>query len=907
MKKSLRLMALALIAIITLASCSQDPASGGNQSASIRGSVSIPSGAGFTGSDFFVQTMDGDTVVQVGKAGSDGSFVISGLEDGKIYNVILTTVDPSSSRDVSRAASGYGGWLNNVAAAVGEQVTTKPVAVRPLGTIRGNVWREGASDGYDTRVFIPGTSYSADTDEFGNYAISNVPQSENPYRIRFTAAGYSAKMVEVLLYSSTDEENPEAIAPETSLFVNVGTLEGTAKLYSQQDSTGISVMVQNGSFSKMGSTDRNGSFTIYDIKPGTYTVTVSYPGYLSQTIGNVSISESSTTTLPNTITLQQASGKVSGSIYIHDETDYSGVTVTVSGNGRSYSAVTDSDGRYSVSVAQGNYDTVSFSKPCVVGKSLSRSIAVFSGNSFEMDTVGLNAIHSYALHDSKESSCTEAGYKLYRCQNCSKEKTETLPLKEHEKNIIESKDADCTHDGYIKFECSMCGQTLTEDLPALGHSWGTPEVISESTCHDEGSQKVTCTVCGEEETQTIEKLAHAWKNNGFKDGQTEYVCVLCGDTKYVSGAETDELGRQIIAILPNDVTLLRTPGGNMVFQLKLKNTDRNYREEGYPESSWPTYSNTFNIDLTDSVWEAFIGKKVRISQEIRYYLPNGGSNTSASLSIQPGGNLNGLYDLSGKESVSLISDLKTPYVDANDLRFEIGVLLPLEAKVGGSAVRFTELPTVIVFDGDFSPEKAYIISLRDIPETPYSNGFFSNIITSIVGSNGLKYIGTRNGEPKNSTGYVMNITKHDGKFDADLYVTGIEEDFMLYINDLDYNTNQFGDYGTISIQETKDTTWPQDNAIDLSKAEGGTLTVKNDKEWTIIWSLPEGDNSSYKLKFSTEAIGLTQRWGTYRIEGGAGRPFNDEFVISRTENTHGFVTVYSQPDQETLTWTIEKQ
>ena len=532
MKKSLRLMALALVAIVLLASCSQDISPDKQQTPSIRGSVSIPSGAGFSGSDFFVQTMDGDTVVRVGKASSDGSFVISDLEEGKVYNVILTTVDPSSSKDVSRAASGYGGWLNNVTATVSEQVPTKPVAVRPLGTIRGNVRREGASDGYDTRVFIPGTSYSADTDEFGNYAISNVPQSENPYKLRFTAVGYSAKMVNVLLYSEADVENPEVTAPETTLYVNVGTLEGTARLSSKQDSTGISVMVQNSSFNKMGSTDKDGSFTIYDIKPGSYTVTISYPGYISQTVSYVSISESKTTTLPNTITLQQEAGSVSGSIFINDESDYSGVTVTVSGNGRSYSAVTDANGRYSVSVAQGNYDTVSFSRSCVVSKSLSKSIAVFSGNVFEMDTVGLESTHNYGLYESKESTCTEEGYKLYRCWNCSKEKKETLPLKDHEKNIIEKEDADCTHDGHIKYECSMCKQTLTETLPALGHDWGKPEIISASTCHDEGSQKVTCKTCGTEEIQTIEKLSHSWVDNGYTDGKIEYRCSNCGETEY---------------------------------------------------------------------------------------------------------------------------------------------------------------------------------------------------------------------------------------------------------------------------------------------------------------------------------------------------------------------------------------
>ena len=189
---------------------------------------------------------------------------------------------------------------------------------------------------------------------------------------------------------------------------------------------------------------------------------------------------------------------------------------------------------------------------------------------------------------------------------------------------------------------------------------------------------------------------------------------------------------------------------------------------------------------------------------------------------------------------------------------------------------------------------------------PYSNGFFSNMITAIVGYGVLTYAEARNGEGKQSTGYVMNITKHGDKFDADLYLRGIEEDFILEIYDDNYETNLFGDYGTISIRETNDTSWPEKNAIDLSTAKGGTTSVKSDKEWTIIWALPENDNNSYRVTFNTEAIGLSQKWSTYSVGGGAGRPYSENFVISRTENTNGFITLYCQSPQEIINWTIEK-
>ena len=369
--------------------------------------------------------------------------------------------------------------------------------------------------------------------------------------------------------------------------------------------------------------------------------------------------------------------------------------------------------------------------------------------------------------------------------------------------------------------------------------------------------------------------------------------------------EKDELGRYVVANLANNVTLLRTPRGNMIFQFRLKNTDMNYLESGYPDSSWPTYRNTFNIDLNDYEWAAFKGKKIRLSQEIKYYLPEGGSSTSGSLTTQPAGDVQGLYDLKGKSSFSIISEVKTPAVTADDLRYEIGVLLPLELKDGGPAVRITEFPSVVLFDADFSPEKAYIISLRDIPETPYGNGLFSNLITRFVGGD-LIYVESRSGERKDTKGYVMNVSKHGNKYDADLYITGFEEDFILYFNELDYNISLYGDYGTISFKETKDTSWPKNNAIDLSTAKGGSVTVKSDEAWGIVWALPENDDNSYRLTLSSDGVSLLQTWSRYGSGGGASQPVNENFIISNTDNTNGFIAVYSTSPTSKLTWNIEK-
>ena len=572
MRKALRLSVLAFVVILAFASCSQDL----NISVStpaIRGSISIPAGANVAGSDFYVRTMFGDDVVRTDKANSDGSFVIYGLEEGKDYNVMLTTVDPDASRDVSRAVTGYGGWLKNVTASINEQNNVGSVPVKPLGTIRGVVKRDGASDGYDTRVFIPGTSYSADTDEFGNYTISNVPQSYSPYKLRFTASGYSPKMIDVRLYSTNDDESPEITAPTTTLYVNVGSLQGTAKLGSAPDSTGITVKLENANRSMVGSTNSDGSFSIYDIKPGIYNVTVSYPGYLSQTIANVTILESRNTTIPTTIILQKASGTVSGTISIAGETDLSGVVVTVMGNGRSFSSETDSEGFYSVAVAEGNYDTISFTgSSCVAQKWISQQIALFANNNITLEPVTLES----------------------------------------------------------------------------GHNWGVPEIIKSATCTEAGSQKVICKTCGAEVIQDIDKRSHNWIENGHHDGKIEYVCSLCGETKYTEDSTVDPITDEPIEdsiVNPNELKIQR-----IVFDSTARPAD--YVSDGM--NVWEEY---YTVDLSNLTEN----EKKRMTLE-PWWTRNGDNQTERMdwefLSVETHTGLNthtGLmtFNLSGNNSVIL--------------------------------------------------------------------------------------------------------------------------------------------------------------------------------------------------------------------------------------------------------------
>ena len=367
--KRLPLISIVVLSLVAaLVSCDQDPVAV-EITPTIRGTVSIPAGANVSGSDFFIRITEGDKVVHTGKVSSDGSFKVSGLEEGKSYSILLTTEEPGDvgAKSASKAASssGYGGWLNDVTASMNEQAGVGSVKVKPLGTIKGIVKKDGANDGYDTTAYIPGTSFLAMTDADGSFSIYNVPQSAKPYTIRFTSSGYMPRMVEgIVLYSDDDTVNPVANVPETvTLVKNAGNLVWTITKTGTSDHSGTTVMLTDGTNSYTGSTSNDGSLLISGMEPGTYNATITSSGFVTRTMDGIVIEVAKNTVLES-ISLTTNGGNIEGMVSLRDGGDSSGVLVTaMSGDGRySYTSSTVEGGRFVISNAYPTDYTITVSK-----------------------------------------------------------------------------------------------------------------------------------------------------------------------------------------------------------------------------------------------------------------------------------------------------------------------------------------------------------------------------------------------------------------------------------------------------------------------------------------------------------------------------------------------------------------
>ena len=413
MKKTLRLFALLLVIVFALVSCNQDPVVKVQQTPTIRGSVSIPEGTGLTGRDFYIRIMEGEKAVFTGRVSSDGTFSVPGLEENVSYNVLLTTEEPGdvrgSEKDLAKGTtSGYGGWLSNVSASINEQAGVGSVKVKPLGTIMGIVKKDGAEDHYDTTVYIPGTSYLAMTDGEGNFSIFNVPQST--YTLRYTANGYMAKMVDnVVLYSDSDTENPVTTVQLQTLIKNAGNLVGTISKIGSNDHSNITVMLSDGENTFTGSTAEDGSLLISNIIPGTYTATISSSGFVTQTFEDIKIEAAKNTTM-QPVNLTANGGSIIGTISLNNNSDRAGAIITARGvdNGYSYTAGTDTDGRFTISGAFPGTYTVTISKTGFSTVTVENIISV-AGQTTELGTTKLVSLYGsvsgkVSLSDSVDSS-----------------------------------------------------------------------------------------------------------------------------------------------------------------------------------------------------------------------------------------------------------------------------------------------------------------------------------------------------------------------------------------------------------------------------------------------------------------------------------------------------------------------
>ena len=136
---------------------------------------------------------------------------------------------------------------------------------------------------------------------------------------------------------------------------------------------------------------------------------------------------------------------------------------------------------------------------------------------------------------SKDSTCTEAGEKVYTCKVCGETKTEEIAALGHSysEEWTVDKEATCEEAGSKSHHCTRPGCDSKTDvtvIEALGHEWGEGIETKAPKCTEAGEKTYTCTRCDKTKTEAIEALGHAYSDEWTVD--KEATCEEAGSKSH---------------------------------------------------------------------------------------------------------------------------------------------------------------------------------------------------------------------------------------------------------------------------------------------------------------------------------------------------------------------------------------
>lgn len=239
--------------------------------------------------------------------------------------------------------------ISNYALGGGQSLSLNIIMQKLSGSISGSVKTSGGVNVADASVFATsstGTVYSATTSSSGTYSIAALPLES--YTVTATKSSYlSAQQVNVALSTSSTS----ATANINDFVLNIGSLSGTISNQSGAGLLNATISVNGSQGSASTQTSTTGTYSINNLAPGTYNVSVVKSGY---TVADTSIALPNSTLTLNRI-MQENTGSISGTIRNQaGNTLIIPVTIKAISNTQTYTTTMNNSGNYSFSGVQLN-------------------------------------------------------------------------------------------------------------------------------------------------------------------------------------------------------------------------------------------------------------------------------------------------------------------------------------------------------------------------------------------------------------------------------------------------------------------------------------------------------------------------------------------------------------------------
>ena len=237
MKKVFHFFVFLYFIVLLFAACKNEtpqPQDTGYSTPTIVGRIVAPNSS--VSSSLYAKVGETGKVVQ---ASSDGSFVISGLEENKRYTLYFTSYNPTNLV-IARSASStsYGLQMSNVVAFKDDGNDIGAVNLLPTVTVSGKVVMSNGQALPDVSVKIPGTAFSASTDSSGNYIIKDIPQGS--YEIRYEKEGYRTESKSLSAYIVSNDSS--LLIPDVKMWISDVDMDETLE-FGKYDNESIKWLV----------------------------------------------------------------------------------------------------------------------------------------------------------------------------------------------------------------------------------------------------------------------------------------------------------------------------------------------------------------------------------------------------------------------------------------------------------------------------------------------------------------------------------------------------------------------------------------------------------------------------------------------------------------------------------------
>lgn len=232
------------------------------------------------------------------------SVKVSAIIEGVAYSALtdqagqyrLADLPAVSNVTVKAEIEGYeAGEANDVAVAIGETTSSVDLTVTlNSGTITGTVIGSDLAPIAEAEVSVTagGKSYSAETNQAGEYTLANVPAGTN-YKVTAMKTGYlngESPAVTVMVGQTTS-------SVQVTLTINLGSITGIVSASAYAPVEGATVTAVKGEKTYSAQTDASGKYVLSDVLGGSgYTVTASKAGYMNGSVSAVTVTAMTETT-----------------------------------------------------------------------------------------------------------------------------------------------------------------------------------------------------------------------------------------------------------------------------------------------------------------------------------------------------------------------------------------------------------------------------------------------------------------------------------------------------------------------------------------------------------------------------------------------------------------------------------